>query len=148
MLTIVFGSCNPGFVIHSSSSWHGLLTNAFHGRRLFFPSLIYMNLNLVVFLFLLNSFYAVSLFLLSPVIAVWFLKWSCFSLNPVWPCWASRLTQKAVWEQQFPWLSSLSQTSLPSEKVEHSSSLRLCSSYLIKEELTKKLTKKSPSVLR
>jgi len=42
MLTIVFGSCNPGFVIHSSSSWHGLLTNAFHGRRLFF-SLTYLH---------------------------------------------------------------------------------------------------------
>ena len=97
----------------------------------FFPSVIYMNLNLVVFLFLLNSFCAVSLFLLSPVFAVWFLKWILFSFNPVWPCWASRLTQKADWEQHFPWLSSLSQITLPIEKVEHSSSLRLCSSYLI-----------------
>ena len=42
MLTLVSGSCNPGFVIHSSSSWHGLLTNAFHGRRLFF-SLTYLH---------------------------------------------------------------------------------------------------------
>lgn len=47
----------------------------------FFPSLIYMNLNLVVFLFLLNNFYAVSLFLLSPFIAVWFLKWIPFFLK-------------------------------------------------------------------
>lgn len=139
ILTTVFGSYNPGSVIHSS--WLGLfiknVNNAFYGRRFFFFSHFLCGISIfrVVFLFVLSHFSAILCFVFLQALQYDFWSESWVHLIQYGHSGISETGPESRQTTVFPrTLQPFPKQHYLWKKVEHCSSLRLCHPYLISQQ--------------